>query len=196
MKFLCFLIPFSFSVSYAFLASHRHGFPHLSPLRNSELDMLANLRIERIQRVLDGKKIGQISSDCMWFENFKTTTMDGTDKILDFGDYCPLLKRFPKQIYIPDDYSTLYNYIMHEVEEEEVEEEGVGKVVVIGTPGIGKTVFGLYMIWKLLSQNELVLYEFAMNQIMLLLPDRQVILSRTEAKYLCDKVVRCIRAYR
>jgi predicted RNA-binding protein YlqC (UPF0109 family) len=121
------------------------------------------------------------SQDTRDYELLQTATLSSGGKILtidDDADDFLLLGRFAKELYIPEGNSKLYDYILEKSAERH-------KIIVIGNPGIGKTSFGLYLMWRLLLSNQIFIYEYAVDNILLLLPGINFRITRRVATNLC-----------
>ncbi len=123
-----------------------------------------------------------------FFEELASAELIREGKVLQIG---PLeanlggLTRFPREVFIQDQYKDVYMIIQELFSKSRSQK--CWDFIVLGNPGIGKTIFGLYYMWKIVtSEKSFFMYEFQMEKIRLFLPGLVISLNRTQAHELCE----------
>lgn len=130
---------------------------------------------EKLPFVLVSDDLGQ------FWSSLQAGSFDSSSRLLQFP---PLqIKRFSKsQLYVYPEYEILFAKIW-----DERVNGGKNEFVILGNPGIGKTVFGLYFMWRLVQKNITFMYEESLNGITLYTPGHTFRMDRNKAKILCEQ---------
>jgi hypothetical protein len=92
------------------------------------------------------------------------------------------IRKFKKELYIQEQYNELFGIVLNDYFQ-----KSVTNFIITGNPGIGKSFFGLYVMYRLVLMNQLFMYEETVNRIVLYFPGNQITMDRRQAKFLTDK---------